>query len=423
MKLCGIRLAIAIVIALLLPALAAQGCSDPAETASGTKPGSTLTPTSVANTTTLPTPATSQSTTTTQPTPEEMMLGKLTLRDKAAQVLLLTFEGSTLLPATRQLLEENPPGGLLLLGRNIESPSQLAALTSALQQTATAGGSEIGLFIAVDQEGGSVQRIHSGAPTVPAARDLGDNSSPVEARRLAGATAAALLALGVNMNLAPVADVVSDATSFLYSRSYGDNPELVADFAGAVTDAFSQSGLISVVKHFPGHGSASGDTHGEAAISQAGKTEFETVHLPPFEAAFAAGAEGVMLSHIVAAAYDPERPASLSSLIVNELLREQLGFTGLAVADDLEMAAAGIRVDGASADALAEDAGSIGDLAVSALNAGCDLLISTGTLEHQMAMIDAIAEAVQVGRLSESRLDEAVLRILAVKSQYGLVIL
>ena len=345
--------------------------------------------------------------TTTQPSPGEQILERMNLRQKAAQVLLLTIDGTALSPSTQALLAEGPPGGILLLERNVTGATQVRALTMALQQEAALVGSGVGLFVAVDQEGGLVQRIHEGVPAVPAARSLGDESTPAVAAGLATKTAGGLVALGVNMNLAPVADVVDDKTSFLYRRTYGGDATLVAAFVAAVTEAFTRGGLISVVKHFPGHGSASGDSHRENVISSATQTDFETVHLPPFRAAIEAGAEGVMMAHLVATAYDPERPASQSGVVIGGLLRGNLGFDGLVVADDLEMAAAG--------------AAGPGEAAVAALEAGCDLLISTGTAARQREVLEAIVKAVETGRLAPSRLDQAVLRVLALKLRHGIV--
>jgi len=348
----------------------------------------------------------------------------MTLREKAAQALLLAFDGATLLPATEALLTETPPGGLLLLSRNVTSPEQLTALTAALQQAAAAGGSRTGLLIAVDQEGGPVQRIRTGVPNVPAARVLGEEVSLAETMRLAEETAASLLRLGVNMNLAPVADVVSDPGSFLYRRTYGGDPTRVADYVEAVTMAYMRTGLIPVVKHFPGHGSASGNTHGEIVFSKATQTEFATTHLLPFKAAVAGGVECVMVAHIVANAYDPDRPASLSGAVVQGLLRDGLGFSGVVITDDLEMIAAPgmLTEDGTVAEGEpGNGAGDIGDIAVCALAAGCDLLISTGSLERQLQMRDAVVEAVEQGRLSRERLNEAVLRVLELKARHGLL--
>jgi beta-N-acetylhexosaminidase len=401
-------------------ALVAMGCGSPrGRDATPSETSTVRTSLDVTTTTSIPTTTTSIATTTTRISLSEVLLQRMTLRQKAAQVLLLAFGGTTLSADTQALLTEAPPGGVLLLGRNVTGAAQLRSLTAALQDAAEAGGSSPGLFVAVDQEGGSVQRLQEGVPRVPAARTLGDDSSPAEAGRLAEETAAGLLALGVNMNLAPVADVVADRRSFLYERTYGDDPARVAAFVGAVTEAFSRSGLITVVKHFPGHGSALGNTHGGTVISDATRADFATVHLPPFQAAFEAGAEGVMMAHIIARAYDAAHPASQSGAIVGGLLRGELDFAGLVVTDDLEMAAAAAEKSGEGR--ASEDSTALGEATVSALEAGCDLLISTGTLVRQRAMVDAIVEAVQTGRLTQGRLDQAVLHVLELKLRHGIV--
>jgi beta-N-acetylhexosaminidase len=359
--------------------------------------------------------------TTTPPSPAEELLATMTLSQKAAQVLLLTIDGTTVSAGTKELVAEGPPGGILLLGHNVETAEQTRALTQSLQAAASSSGSRVGVFVAVDQEGGIVQRVHDGVPEVPRARQLGQTSSPGEAALLAAETAGGLLALGVNMNLAPVADVVSDPNSFLYPRTFGGDPELVSAFVSAVAEAYVGRGLISVVKHFPGHGSAAGNTHGEEVISEATGAEFDAVHLPPFRAAIAAGAQGVMTAHIVAAAFDDERPASQSRAVVEELLRRDLAFGGLVLSDDLEMAAAtGSTATDASDDSDAAQTKALGEAAVASLNAGCDLLICTGTLARNLQVRDAIVAAVDSGDLSSARLDEAVQRVLELKLQYQL---
>lgn len=360
-------------------------------------------------------PATS-STAPPPPTPEESALGRMSLRQKAAQVLLVSFSGTEWSPATERLLQEGPPGGLLLLGSNVSGAAQLTTLTGALQQRATARDPSVGLFIAVDQEGGSVLRVREGVPHLPSARAMGDASTVAEARRLAVETATGLLAQGVNMNLAPVADVVADKGSFLYTRSYSTDTGVAADYVTAVADAFVRSGLVSVVKHFPGHGSASGDTHAKTVVSDLSQTDFERIHLPPFRAAIEMGVQGVMLAHVVAKAYDAERPASSSERVIEGLLRNDLGFSGLAVCDDISMAA--VAGSGGDDPVASQDPGRA---AVRALRAGCDLLIATGTLEQHLSTIDAIVRAVESGDLPLNRLDQAVLRILRIKTQCGLL--
>ena len=372
--------------------------------------------TSSATSTTTFQPPPEPTTTTTELSQAERLLRGMTRAEKAAQILLIGFGGTTPSPELRAFIATHPPGGVLLLESNVASTAQLRRLTEDLQGMALKA-SPAGLLVAVDQEGGTVQRIHYQVPDVPSARVLGQTSTPAEAAGIAAETATGLLSVGVNMNLAPVADVVADKTSFLYRRSFGSDPVAVSGFVTAVLDAYQDAGLISTVKHFPGHGSARGNTHSDVVTSDAGLKDFESIHLPPFRAAISAGVEAVMLAHVVAKAYDPDHPASSSAIIVEDLLRDNLGFRGLVVTDDIQMEAAG----GSSGDPQPGEASDgAAAYAVSALGAGCDLLISTGSLAQQQAVIDAVVTAVQTGTIEESRLDEAVLRILEVKLRHGI---
>ena len=173
-----------------------------------------------------------------------------------------------------------------------------------------------------------------------------------------------------------------------------------------------------MVKHFPGHGSAPENSHTSVPVSAATRADFETIHLPPFRAAIAAGAQGVMIGHFVAPAFDALHVASQSATIIEDLLRGDLGFEGLAISDDLEMAAASGR-PGAVGTA---SAAVLGEVAVASLAAGCDLLIATSTLARRSAIEQAIVGAVQSGALSEERLDQAVTRILLVKAEHSVLV-
>jgi beta-N-acetylhexosaminidase len=339
----------------------------------------------------------------------------MSLEAKAAQVLLVTFDGTTMTAFTQSMLGKAAPAGVLLLGRNVKDAGQLRALTAALQKAAVAARAP-GLFVAADEEGGAVLRVKDGVPVLPAARALGTNSTPAHAQDLARATAAGLLDQGVNMVLAPVADVVADKGSFLFTRSYGDDPGTVSDFVAAVTQGFTDAGVMTVVKHFPGHGSAPENSHTSAPVSSATVEEFAEVHLPPFHAAITAGTSGVMLGHFVVPAYDKLHPASQSSAIIDDLLRRDLGFEGLVVSDDLEMSAAASR----SGEIGTATQVQLGEAAVAALAAGCDLLITTGTYQRQLMIRQAIVDAVTGGSLSREELDQAVERILALKAAHSL---
>ena len=395
-------LALTLVLDLAATVLGGVGCGGtaaPPNTAAATRSS----PTDTVPVTTVAPPATTVSTSPLEP--EEALLAGMTLEEKAAQVLLVVFDGSEPSPELLGWIEKGPVGGVLLLGRNVVDAVQVKALTAALQAEAARSAPKVALFVAVDQEGGPVQRLKDGVQQVAAARVLGQTGTPEEAAAQAHEVARALLGMGVNVNLAPIADVVTDPASFLYPRSYSGDPKVVAAFASAVLRAYQEEGLVSVVKHFPGHGSASGDTHFGSAVAETDRADFDSIHLVPFRAAIAAGVDGVMMAHVVAPAFDPDSPASMSAAVIGSLLRKELGFQGLVVADDLEMAAAGVPRP-----------------AVEALRAGCDLLITTGTHPSQQKAYDDIVAAVRSGDLDEARLDAAVRSILRLKLDSGIPI-
>jgi beta-N-acetylhexosaminidase len=341
----------------------------------------------------------------------------MALEKKAAQVLLVSFDGTSLTDSTRSVISRATPAGFVLLRKNVTGESQLRALTASLQEAAVAAGAP-GLFIAADEEGGSVMRVREGVPDLPSARTVGRTWSREKAQAVAKETASALLSQGVNMVLAPVADVVSDPDSFLFARSYGSEPRVVSEFVAAVSQEYVESGLVTVVKHFPGHGSAPGNSHTAVPVSAATRDEFAAVHLPPFAAAAARGVDAVMMSHLLVPAFDGSHPASGSRAIIGGLLRKDLGFDGLVITDDLEMAAA-VGREGAVGTATA---GELADAAVAALAAGCDVLITTGTIERQLLIQEAIVDAVRTGRLARERLDQAVARVLTVKLRHSIAL-
>jgi len=202
-----------------------------------------------------------------------------------------------------------------------------------------------------------------------------------------------------------VADVVADPTSFLYARSYGGDPGTVGTYVTAVIDGQERAGIVSVVKHFPGHGSAVGDSHTGAVSSQATMDELESRHLPPFRAAIRTGVPMIMVSHVVAAGLGESGPSSSSAAVIQGLLRDSLGFDGVVITDDVEMVGA-----------LGGGAATSGSVA-----AGADLVIVGHEYAEQRAALESLVAGVEDGRISTARLDEAVTRALRLKQAYGVL--
>ncbi len=285
----------------------------------------------------------------------------------------------------------------------MRSEEQTKSLTDALQGLAMNTEPAIPLLVAADHEGGEVQ----GAPWVseqPSAAEVGERGDPGEARRISEEIGRDLLRGGVNTDLAPVVDTGSGAA--IGSRSYGDDPALVARMGAASVEGFERAGVVSAAKHFPNHGPALEDSHvARPTVDHDMRTILES-DAQPFRAAVEAGVPMVMLGHLVYPALDPEMPASLSPAAVG-LLRGELGFDGVIVTDDLIMA--GARRDGTTAEA-----------AVQAAKAGADLLMVSGPPEEQAAAYDAVVAAVESGEIPRERIDYSVERIKNIKNSYTL---
>ena len=298
-------------------------------------------------------------------------------------------------------------GGVILMGRNIGSPSQTRATIAELQALAAAKGLPP-LFVATDQEGGRVQRL--GPPDYPkrrAAREIGVIGDENTARTETHAIGAELRDLGFNWDFAPVLDVDNNPRNpVIGSRSYGDEPRRVAAMGAAAVRGFQEdAGILACGKHFPGHGDTETDSHHALPRILHNRARLEAVEFVPFRAAIEAGLAAVMTSHILFPALDSHLPATLSPIILTGLLREELGFEGLIVTDDLEMKGV---VDGWGAP----------EAAVLAVLAGADILLCCHVWKTQGAIRQALLQAVETGRLPLARIDEAVARIASAKNTW-----
>jgi beta-N-acetylhexosaminidase len=337
-------------------------------------------------------------------------LASLDLEAKAAQVLLIGAEGTGLPSAeTRALLERMPVGGVVLFGSNLTGESRAAGLyTAALQDAARSGAAArkaetIPLIVAIDHEGGSVFRFKGdGITRIPPASEVGERG-PRYASLLGRAAGAELRALGINMALAPVVELLSDENeAFLGSRSYGRSAPRTDAAAGAYIAGLQSELVAAVAKHFPGN--AGEDPHKVLPELRLARRDYERDCLPRFASAIRKGVSSVMLSHVVFTALDPGRPSSLSPVLVRGELRRRLGFRGVAITDDLGMRAL-------SATRGPERS------AVEALAAGADLLMLVD-MRSAPGVRDAIVAAVREGRLPIARLDEAARRVLELKYRF-----
>jgi len=291
-------------------------------------------------------------------------------------------------------------GSVCLFGSNVVSPGQLRQLTDAIHAAGPAA------LVAIDEEGGDVTRLHHREGSLhPSAAYLGSLDDVDATEAVAADIGAQLVAAGVDLNLAPVADVNSNPLNPVIGvRSFGADPVLAARHVAAYTRGLQGAGVGAVAKHFPGHGDTATDSHRALPTITVGADLLASRELVPFRAAVAAGTLGVMTSHILVPVIDPDLPATLSAPVLR-LLRNDLGFTGAIVSDALDMAGA-------------SKGRGIPEAAVLALAAGVDLLcIGTDNTADQLAgIVDHVLAAVRDGRLSEARLMDAAKRVAALSS-------
>jgi beta-N-acetylhexosaminidase len=317
------------------------------------------------------------------------------LRRRAAQMLVAGFPGRTLRhddPILRAIRDDGL-GGVILFARNIESPAQLRELTATLR----AAAGERPLLIAIDQEGGAVARLNpqDGFPATPAAARVGRRNDPEYARHVGTAAANAMAQAGINLNLAPVVDlnVNPDNPSIgALGRSYSADSEVVVAMAGGFIDGHRERGVLTTLKHFPGLGSATGDTDREFVDLTATWNDAE---LEPFRRLIAAGqADLVMVSNAFNGELDLRNPASLSAPTHN-LLREDLGWDGVVITDDL--------MARALADNYAAD-----EVLRRAIRAGNDLLLLANTVSDAGDVVQPALDAIE-GLVGNRQLDERIL--------------
>ncbi|MEE9276367.1 MAG: beta-N-acetylhexosaminidase [bacterium] len=338
-----------------------------------------------------------------------MPFGDWTPEEKAGQHIVAGFEGLAPPASLLERIRAGRAGGVILFRRNIESAEQTLSLTHALQRAAAESPRRLPLLIAIDEEGGRVSRLSEDFTRFPAARLFGRLGDPGLVRRAAAATAAELRAAGVNMNLAPVLDVLTNpACTVIGDRAFGEEPALVGEMAAAAVSGLQAGGVAAAAKHFPGIGDMAPDPHEELPACDLQEADLRARELAPYRRALApdlpAGpAAAVLVAHAVYTRIDPDRPASLSGRIVRGLLREGLNFGGLALTDDLEMGA------------IEDPAGS----AMEAVAAGEDVALICRTEKIQEGALERIARALREGEIRPEAEDASLGRILAAKARFA----
>lgn len=344
--------------------------------------------------------------------PVEKLLSEMSLHDKVCQMILAAPEALTGVETataagqmTQDALSDYPVGGVILFAKNLEDRNQTTSMITNLQKYAK-DHNGIGLFISVDEEGGKVARV---------AQKLGTTQlSPMYEYREQGAktayeNAAAIAKdisqFGFNLDFAPVADTWSNSNNkVIGERAYGDDFEKTAELVSSAVEGFHSENIMCTIKHFPGHGDTEEDSHTGSAYVYKTLDEIRSEELLPFKAGIRAGADMVMVGHITLPEID-SLPASLSTVMITDILRGELEYDGVVITDSLSMKA---LTDYYGAD----------KIAVMAVQAGNDILLCQTGMK---SMVRALEDAVANGEITEERIDESVRRILTLKYEYGLL--
>jgi beta-N-acetylhexosaminidase len=344
-------------------------------------------------------------------TETELTVSEMTVEQKVGQMMMIGFEGTAPDENLVSMIQERQIGGVILFGRNIDTPEQVTAMNVALQELAFSSDHPAGLLISVDQEGGKTRRFTTIGPyySEPMIGEMPDETAEQTARLQASSAARDLKRIGINTNLAPVVDVSGGWGTVMDVRSFGTDTEMVTRLSAEAVKGYVGATAICAPKHFPGLGSAEGDPEVELTQLDFSREDIVTYELPPFAAVIEAGAPMIMVTHMVVPALDPsEVPATMSGPIIKELLRGEMGFEGVVITDDMEMGAI-------------TEAWSVSDAVINAVGAGADIVMVAHTLEEQIAAYDALVAAINAGQLDEEEIDKSVVRILDMKKMHRII--
>ncbi|MBQ6654222.1 MAG: hypothetical protein IJM79_01705 [Erysipelotrichaceae bacterium] len=337
---------------------------------------------------------------------------KLTLDQKIGQLLFVEYRRTAMDEKLEKMLETVQPGGFILFGENFSTYEKTLKLVKDVKSCLS-----IPLFVGCDEEGGRVQRISSlkdrAHPTydIPTMRSVGNKGDLGYAEKMGQTIGAMCRVFGINMDFAPVADIVIDSGDTIIStRAFGSDSKLVAEMASALGRGLQNSGVMPVYKHFPGHGSSAQDSHLALAVNQRTMAQIEQFELLPFRKAVEEGAPAIMVGHIALKDLHEESdedylmPATLDKAVITGILREQMGFEGLVITDSLQMN--GLKNTRYKTDA---------DIAQAALEAGCDMLLCP---KDALKLFEQLKERIENGQLDVGVVDRAVTRILKYKHLY-----
>ncbi|WP_405159189.1 beta-N-acetylhexosaminidase [Paenibacillus sp. FSL H8-0283] len=338
--------------------------------------------------------------------PVQEQLSSLTLEEKIGQMILAGVQGTTLDDQAKQMITDQKVGGIIFYANNVSTLEGTAKFVQSIKEANQSN--PVPIFMSVDQEGGKVSRMPETVESIPSSRKVGETKDSALAETMGELLARQVQLAGFNVDFAPVLDVNSNPKNpVIGDRSFGSSAELVSRMGIAEMKGLRNEGIIPVVKHFPGHGDTSVDSHLDLPVVNKTEKQLAELEWIPFQAAVKEQVEAVMVAHILFPKLDPDHPASLSDVIIGEHLRGKFNYDGVVITDDLSMGAIAknYKLDQAT---------------LATVKAGSDILLVAHSYESAKTIFDTLISAVKSGKITESRIDESVYRILALKQQYKL---
>ncbi|EKN68658.1 beta-N-acetylhexosaminidase [Schinkia azotoformans] len=331
------------------------------------------------------------------------IISGMTLDEKIGQMILAGISGTTVDANTQNLITQYKVGGIIFYKNNLVNSEQAIQLVNQIKSV---NAPNLPLLLSVDEEGGRITRLPSGLVNLPPNQQIGVVNSRQFSYKVGAILGEELKSFGLNMDFAPVLDINSNPNNpVIGDRSFGDNAKLVSKLGIQTMKGIQSENIIATIKHFPGHGDTSVDSHLELPIVNKSLKELKEFELIPFKHAIDDGADVVMVAHILLPQLDPKNPASMSKTVITDVLRNQLGFKGVIITDDMTMRAVTDHFD-------------IGRAVVESIKSGSDIILVGHHYNNVVETISSLRSAVQKGEIPEQRINESVARIIALKRKY-----
>lgn len=335
---------------------------------------------------------------------DEAIINQMSLDEKIGQMIFAGISGTSANQKTKELIHKYKIGGIILYAENIETSKQTLQLLNQLKMENEDNPQP--LLLGIDQEGGDVSRLPKEIIHIPTNQEIGARNNSQFSYEIGTLLGKELNAFGFNLNFAPVLDVNSNPNNpVIGDRSFSNDTDVVSKLGIKTMKGIQSQNVISVIKHFPGHGDTSVDSHLNLPVVDKSLEQLDELELLPFKEAIDNGADAVMIAHLLLPKIDGKFPSSMSKKVITDILREQLAFDGVVISDDMTMNAITNNYD-------------MKEAAVESVLAGSDIILVAHDYNKIIATVDALKQAVIKGEISEDRINESVRRIIGLKNKY-----